>query len=147
MGSLIQNSSGTQYLLSNNHVLARSDQGHVGDIIVQPGLIDNNCTPFGEGSGTTEVGALAGWVPLNTSLTNVDAAIAQVDAEMVNTNGNILELGARQSNGTLAAAPPGISSSSGKGETAAVGMTVAKSGRTTGLTCGGVSAVSPGCNG
>ena len=37
LGSLIQNSSGTQYLLSNNHVLARSDQGHVGDIIVQPG--------------------------------------------------------------------------------------------------------------
>ena len=142
LGSLIQNSSGTQYLLSNNHVLARSDQGHVGDIIVQPGLIDNNCTPFGEGSGTAEVGALGGWVPLNTSSTNVDAAIDQVDAGTVNTSGNILELGLRQSNGTLAAAPPGISSTAGKGETASVGMTVAKSGRTTGLTCGSVSTVS-----
>lgn len=141
LGSLIQNSSGTQYLLSNNHVLARSDQGHVGDIIVQPGLIDNNCTPF-PGSGTTEVGALIGWIPLNTSSTNADAAIAQVDSGTVNTSGNILELGARQSNGTLAAAPPGISSTAGKGEAASVGMTVAKSGRTTGLTCGSVSTVS-----
>ncbi len=49
LGSLIQNSTGTQYLLSANHVLARSDQASVGEMIVQPGLIDNNCTPNGEG--------------------------------------------------------------------------------------------------
>jgi hypothetical protein len=41
----------------------------------------------------------------------------------------------------LAAAPPGISSTGGRGETATLDMTVAKSGRTTGLTCGGISAV------
>ena len=49
LGSLIQNASGTQYLLSNNHVLARSDQASMGDTIVQPGLIDDNCTPYGAG--------------------------------------------------------------------------------------------------
>ena len=44
LGSLIQNSSGTQYLLSCNHVLARSDQARRGRrSIIQPGLIDNNC--------------------------------------------------------------------------------------------------------
>jgi hypothetical protein len=43
-----QNSSGAQYLLSNNHVLARSDQASVGESIVQPGLIDDNCTPYGQ---------------------------------------------------------------------------------------------------
>ena len=48
LGSLIQTSSGTQYLLSNNHVLARSDQASVGETIVQPGLIDDNCTPYGQ---------------------------------------------------------------------------------------------------
>ena len=116
LGSLIQNSSGTQYLLSCNHVLARSDQASTGEMIIQPGLIDNNCTPNGEGSGTTPVGVLTAWLPLSSSSTNVDAAIAQVDSGAVNTSGEIQELGALQGNGTLAAAPPGISSTGGKGE-------------------------------
>jgi hypothetical protein len=141
LGSLIENSSGTQYLLSNNHVLARSDQASVGETIIQPGLIDNNCTPYGEGSGTTPVATLMGWLKLSSSATNADAAIAAVDAGAVNTAGNILELGARQGNGRLAAAPPGISSTGGKGETGALNMSVAKSGRTTGLTCASISAL------
>ena len=116
LGSLIQDSSDRQYLLSNNHVLARSDQASVGDAIIQPGLIDNNCTPYGDGAGTTPVGTLTGWLPLSSSATNADAAIAQVNSGAVNTAGSILELGTRQADGTLAAAPPGISSTGGKGE-------------------------------
>jgi hypothetical protein len=141
LGSLIQNSSGTQYLLSCNHVLARSDQASVGEMIVQPGLIDNNCTPYGDGTGTTPVGVLAAWLPLSSNSTNVDAAIAQVDSGAVNTSGEILELGTLQGNGTLAAAPPGISSTGGKGEWGALNLVVAKSGRTTGLTCASISAL------
>jgi hypothetical protein len=141
LGSLIQNSSGRQYLLSCNHVFARSDQASVGEMIVQPGLIDNNCTPNGDGSGTTPVGILTAWLPLSSNSTNVDAAIAQVDAESVNSNGEILELGALQPNGTLAAAPPGISSTGGKGESGSLNLVVAKSGRTTGLTCASISAL------
>jgi len=141
LGSLVQDSSGRQYLLSNNHVLARSDQAAVGDTIVQPGLIDNNCTPYGDGPGTTPVGSLTGWLPLSASATNADAAIAQVAGGAVDPSGSILELGARQADGTLAAAPPGTSSTSGKGETATVGLMVAKSGRTTGLTCAAISAL------
>ncbi|MFP5206627.1 MAG: hypothetical protein ACLGSH_14835, partial [Acidobacteriota bacterium] len=108
--------------------------------IVQPGLIEDNCTPY-PGGALTAVGTLTGWAPIKSSATNVDAAIAAVNPGTVNTNGAILELGSLQ-NGTLAAAPPGISSTGGKGEAATVNMTVAKSGRTTGLTCAGVSAVS-----
>jgi hypothetical protein len=141
LGSLIQNSSGRQYLLSCNHVFARSDQASVGESIVQPGLIDNNCVPNGDGPGTMPVGILTAWLPLNSSSTNADAAIAQVNAEAVNPNGEILELGALQSNGTLAAAPPGISSTGGKGEPGSLNLTVAKSGRTTGLTCANIAAV------
>jgi hypothetical protein len=141
LGSLIQDNSNHQYLLSNNHVLARSDHASVGDTIVQPGLIDNNCTPFGDGPGTTPIASLTGWLALSSSATNADAAIAQVNSNAVNTNGNILEFGARQSDGTLAAAPPGVSSTGGKGETASLALTVAKSGRTTGLTCASVSAL------
>jgi hypothetical protein len=143
LGSLIQNSSGAQFLLSNNHVLARSDQASVGETIVQPGLIDDNCTPFGQaGAANTAVGALTGFLSLKSASTNADAAIAAVNAGAVNTGGSILELGALQPNGTLAAAPPGTSSSGGKGESATLNMSVAKSGRTTGLTCASVSALS-----
>jgi len=143
LGSLIQNtSSGAQYILSCNHVLARSDQAAAGETIVQPGLIDDNCTPYGQaGAATTPVGVLTGFVKLNSTSTNVDAAIAAVNSGAVSAAGNILELGPRQSNGTLAAAPPGTSSTGGKGETGTLAMSVAKSGRTTGLTCAAISAV------
>jgi hypothetical protein len=141
LGALIQDAAGKQFVLSNNHVLARSDHASVGDTIVQPGLIDNNCTPNGDGPGTIPVATLTGWLPLKSSQTNADAAIAQVASRTVDSAGSILELGARQSDGTLAAAPLGISSSNGKGESASLSMKVAKSGRTTGLTCASVSAV------
>jgi hypothetical protein len=142
LGSLIKNSSGTQYILSNNHVLARSDQATVGDTIVQPALIDDNCDPFGHtGAAISAVGTLTGFLSLKSTSTNADAAIAAVNSGAIDPSGAILELGALQG-GALAAAPPGISSSNGKGENAALNMTVAKSGRTTGLTCATVSAVS-----
>lgn len=139
LGSLIQNSGGTQYLLSNNHVLARSDQAAAGEPIIQPGLIDDNCAPFNDGGTETPVGVLTGFLPLKTNSTNADAAIAQVNSGAVSANGSILELGARQSNGTLAAAPPGVSSTGGKGEAGSINMSVAKSGRTTGLTCASIT--------
>lgn len=141
LGALVQDASSRQYLLSNNHVLARSDRASVGDTIVQPGLIDNNCNPNGDGAGTVPVAALTAWLPLRSAQTNVDAAIAQVASHTVDPGGSILELGLRQPDGSLAAAPPGISSTSGKGENATLQLRVAKSGRTTGLTCGRVTAL------
>jgi hypothetical protein len=141
LGSLVQDSNGHQYLLSNNHVLARSDQAAIGDSIIQPGLIDNNCVPYGDGPGTTPVASLTGWLALSSSATNADAAIAQVSAGAVDATGSILEMGTRLADGTLGSAPPGISSTNGKGETVGLGMTVSKSGRTTGLTCAAVSAI------
>lgn len=141
LGALLQNGNGQQYLLSNNHVLARSDHAAAGEAIVQPGLIDNNCTPNGDGPGTVPVASLTAWLPLHSPQTNVDAAIAQVASHTVDPTGAILELGTRQADGTLSAAPPGISSTGGKGEAAMLQMRVAKSGRTTGLTCGGISAI------
>ena len=141
LGALVEDNSGRQYVLSNDHVLAKSDHAAIGDAIVQPGLIDNNCTPNGDGPGTVPIAALSEWLPLKSSATNVDAAIAQVGSRTVDNGGAILELGGRQADGTLAAAPPGTSSTDGRGEQASLQMRVAKSGRTTGLTCGGVTAV------
>ncbi len=34
----------------------RATTASVGDAIVQPGLIDNNCTPNGDGAGTSSGG-------------------------------------------------------------------------------------------
>ena len=141
LGALIQNSSNTQYILSCNHVLARSDQASAGETIIQPGLIDNNCTPNGDGPGTTPVGVLTAWLPLSASTTNADAAIAAVNSGAVSSTGAIMELGLPGAGGVLAAAPPGVSSTNGIGESGSIGMTVAKSGRTTGLTCASISAV------
>jgi hypothetical protein len=141
LGALVEDASKRQYLLSNNHVLARSDHAGMGDAIVQPGLIDNNCSPLADSAGVQPVAALAGWLPLHSRLTNADAAIAQLTSRAIDSSGKILELGGKQGDGTLAAAPPGITSTGGKGETGTLDLTVAKSGRTTGLTCGGISAV------
>jgi hypothetical protein len=141
LGALVEDLSGNSYVLSNNHVLARSDRSIPGEIVIQPGLIDNGCTPYGVGPGTTPVATLLRYPALGSATTNVDAAIARVVPGTVDLKGNILELGSRQADGTLAAGAPGVSSTSGKGEAAALGMMVAKSGRTTGLTCAAVSAV------
>ena len=141
LGALIEDSGGRQYLLGNNHVLARSDQAGVGDVIVQPGLIDNNCSPLGDSATIMPVASLTAWLPLGSPATNADAAIAQVASRTVDPAGRILELGPKRPDGTLAAAAPGISSTAGKGELSWLSQQVAKSGRTTGLTCGSVSAL------
>ncbi len=43
LGALVQDSSGNLYILSNNHVLAKTNAGQFGDPIIQPGLIDRGC--------------------------------------------------------------------------------------------------------
>ncbi len=141
LGALVQDQSGQKYILSNNHVLAESDQGHIGDAIVQPGTIDDACLPLSEpGAKVRPVAALKASVPLDAPTTNVDAALASVAPGAVDASGAILELGAPVG-GMLAAAPP--TAGSGEVLTAAnlSGLEVVKSGRTTGLTCSTVNSV------
>lgn len=141
LGALVQDQQGNQYILSNNHVLAESDQGHVGDIIDQPGLIDGACTPLNRpGSVVDPVGTLKYVVPLASRQTNVDAALALAAPGAIDPSGAILGLGTPGADGQLSAAPP----MAGAGErlnASNLGMEVAKSGRTTGLTCSNVDAV------
>lgn len=140
LGALVEDSQHRRYLLSNNHLLARSDHATAGDKIVQPGLIDNNCTPFSATSSTAApVAQLTAWLPLSVSSTNADAALALLTSN--SPDGSILELGPRQPDGSLAAAPPGVSSTGGLGQNPALLQSVVKSGRTTGLTCGSVTAL------
>ena len=137
LGSLVTR-GGVQYILSDNHILARSDGATVGDAIIQPGLIDTaTCTT----AGTTTVANLSQFSNLQaTPSQNVDAAIAQVIAGKVDPTGNIIYLGATtDANGVPVPGAPqagtGIPASS-----VAVGRPVAKSGRSTGLTCSTIEA-------
>jgi hypothetical protein len=150
LGALVKDQASNLYILSNNHVLADSDHGTVGQVITQPGLVDTGCTQLAQGvSGIIQVGQLTYWVPLlyppsvpNPPVTNVDAALAGTTASSVDASGSIIALGAGGggSNQIAAAAPAG-----GTGEvlTAANLNTihVAKSGRTTGLTCSTVDTI------
>ncbi len=141
LGALVEDEQKNPYILSNNHVLAESDQAHAGDTIDQPGLIDGACTPLTRpGSPLHPLATLKYFVPLASSQTNVDAALAAAAPGAVNLSGSILQLGAPGHDQTLSPAPP----MAGSGETltaANLGMDVAKSGRTTGLTCSSIEAV------
>lgn len=136
LGALVRDGSGALYILSNNHVLAESDQAHSGDSIVQPALIDSDCNP----EAGQPVGTLRYAVPLDAPDTNVDAAVA-VAGPAVDPSGSILELGPEQG-GSLLPAPP----AAGVGEPLIAAVLdqlhgVVKSGRTTGLTCSSINAV------
>ncbi len=125
LSSLVQDAGGTQYILSNNHVLARSNQAQIGEAINQPGQIDQNCGQSGEVANLSDFIQIKfkkrGSAPPN----KVDAAIAQIIEGQVRTDGAILDVGVLSGN-TVAAF---------------IGQTVQKSGRTTGHTFGTVVAV------
>jgi hypothetical protein len=141
LGALVQDQQGTQFILSNNHVLAESDQGHIGDTIDQPGLIDGACTPLNRpGSVVNPVATLKYIVPLASRQTNVDAALALAAPGAIDPSGAILGLGTPGASGELSAAPP-MAGAGEKLTAANLGMDVAKSGRTTGLTCSNIDAV------
>jgi hypothetical protein len=118
LGAVVQ-IGGQQYILSNWHVLEddlvpgkNNAVAQTGDAVLQPGLTDVNCNA---GNATTVATLeVRNALPNN----NVDCAIAKVNAGAVRTDGAILEVGT-------------ISSQT---VSAAIGQSVKKSGRTTGVT-------------
>ncbi len=136
-----EDSQKNEYILSNNHVLAESDQGHVGDTIDQPGLIDGACTPLNRpGSTLRPIGTLRSFVPLASQQTNVDAALAAVAPGAVDPRGSILGLGTPQQGRRSALLRRWLAAAK-RSPPRNLGMNVAKSGRTTGLTCSSIDAV------
>ncbi len=125
LGALVQKDS-VQYILSNNHVLARTNFGTEGEQIIQPGLVDQTPACFRDPGDVVAV--LSDFEPILFTFgsTNViDAAIAQVLPGTVVSSGEILDVG------TISNTPA----------TATLGMAVQKSARTTGLTTGTVTAI------
>jgi hypothetical protein len=115
LGSLVTDGA-RQFILSNNHILGRSDAASAGEDISQPGLIDSNCNI------STVVADFTTAVPLGQ---NVDAGIAELRLGGMNPTGQIEDIGVPSS--TIASP--------------SVGMAVQKSGRTTGLTNGTISSI------
>ena len=115
LGALVE-ANNVKYILSNNHVLARGDQAAPGEDVSQPGLIDNSCQPGTIVADFTAAPALG---------SNVDAAIAQLRTGTMDATGFIEDIGAPSS--TIV--------------NPSVGLSVAKSGRTTGFTTGTISSI------
>ncbi|MFB3828877.1 MAG: hypothetical protein ACE15B_19075 [Bryobacteraceae bacterium] len=115
LGALVV-AGGTPYILSNNHVLARSDQAAVGEDISQPGMIDSGCRPadlVADFSVAPKLGS------------NVDAALALLRPGTMDATGFIEDIGVPAATVRLPA----------------IGLPVAKSGRTTGFTTGTISSI------
>jgi hypothetical protein len=135
LGALVSR-GGNLYILSNNHVLALSDTGtaggpSVGDPITQPGLIDNNCAV------PPTVATLSQFFNMETGSTpKIDAALALINNGAVDTAGTILQL-----SGTASNPPTDGPPRAGTGVAPTIGRTVAKSGRSTGLTCSSIFSI------
>jgi Peptidase family S64 len=122
LGALVRDTDNTLYILSNNHVLGLSGQANPGDDVSQPGLIDNNC----------QIPPIVADFTVAPQLgpSNVDAAIAQLRSGAMDASGEIEDIGVPSS---VVASP-------------AVGLSVAKSGRTTGFTTGTISSINATVN-
>src|SRR6266849_6513770 len=125
LGSLVKDASGNQYILSNNHVLARSNAAMAGETIMQRGYVDT--VPVCSKNGTINVANLSKFVKLNFTGGNnvVDAAVARVISGQVSPTGSILQIG------TVSATTVNPS----------LGLAVEKSGRTTSKTTGKIGSI------
>ncbi|HZS28244.1 MAG TPA: hypothetical protein VFB76_13525 [Candidatus Angelobacter sp.] len=134
LGSL-WNFNGAQYILSNSHILARSGQGIAGEAINQPGA----AACFSSPNAVANLSFQSALQPTPTSNgiaeSNVDAALALIVPGAVDPSGAILNLGVPGTT-SIASAPPSATL-----ELPSLKMSVAKTGRTTGLTCSTLAAI------
>ena len=122
LGCLVEK-EGNHYILSNNHVLADSNNACPGDRVIQPGGIDGGTSP------THDIATLHPYKAIDFSgeANDIDAAIAHVgDATQTLVRSEIIDLGTPSS--TVGAA--------------SLGQVVRKSGRTTEHTRGVVEDIS-----
>lgn len=126
LGALVQDRFGRFYILSNNHVLARTNLGIPGEYIIQPGLIDQD--PVCYADTFDKVAILSKFIPINfqkKSTNLVDAAIAFIEEGKVDPQGRIRDIGQI---GRCIVEP-------------VLNLPVKKRGRTTGLTFGYISGI------
>ena len=74
---VIDNTDGSQCILSNNHVMARQNAAALGEMIVQPGLFDAGNSP------ADDIAFLKRFVMIGATGNTVDGAIAQMQRSAV----------------------------------------------------------------
>lgn len=149
LGSLISR-GGNLFILSNNHVLDESDNGTNGQLINQPGptlcfapnkTVGNLVAPapsIRPTAGSDPVGCKGSTAPVcGAAPSNVDAAIAAPTVGEVDTTGSILDFGTAGPT-SIGDLPPSATPFQGL---PVGGQPVAKSGRTSGLTCSTVQSI------
>jgi hypothetical protein len=126
LGSLVGDMSNTQFILSNNHVLADTNKAKQGELIVQPGLVDTG-PPACQKIPSDAVATFSRTVKIKfgSAKNMVDAAIAAVNSGDVSAD--ILNIGPIA--GSVVTTPT-------------VGLGVQKMGRSTCLTMATISVVS-----
>lgn len=131
LGALLTDDT-DDYVLSNNHVLARVNDAAIGEATIHPSTLDQVCTLATYNDPTyydnDVVAVLSAFVPISFTtgtVNRVDAGAAVVVNGAVNSSGSILDIGV-----------PDFEPAA-----ATVDMKVTKSGRTTGRTSGKVVAV------
>ena len=134
IGGRVVDASGAIYVLSNNHVLANSNDAGVGDPELQPGPFDGGTAP------ADQIGTLAAFKPINFSggANTIDAAIAVSSADML-SNATPADEGYGLPNSAI------YGDANGDGvfdnESALLGLAVQKYGRTTKATHGQITGI------
>ena len=134
IGGRVVDGAGALYVLSNNHVLANSNNASIGDPALQPGPYDGGTAP------ADQIGTLAAFNTIDFSggLNTIDAAIALSDATQL---GNATPTD--DGYGTPSGAIYGDANNDGvfDDKTALLGLNVQKYGRTTKLTHGQITGI------
>lgn len=148
----------TRYILSNNHVLANSNDANIGDAVIQPGSYDGGSYP------NDHIADLSAFVPINFIEVPSECPIANVAASLI--NGVLKIMGRRtqikiikqaEKNLVDAAIATPLQNENVNNEimdigtikgveSAILGMKIQKSGRTTGLTQGEILQVNVSVN-
>ncbi len=131
IGALVANGAGSRFVLSNNHVLANSNDASLGDPMLQPG-------PYDGGTLSDQIGTLFAFRPIDFSGGNnsFDAAIA-LTTNVTNSTP------ADDGYGTPNSAIWGDANGDGlfDNKSALLNLNVQKYGRTTGLTHGHITGI------
>jgi PKD repeat protein len=138
IGGVVVKGSGETFILSNNHVLANSNDASIGDPILQPGPFDGGTDP------SDQIGMLADFEPIDFSsgaVNLMDAAIAEVSASDVDPSTPSDGFGVINSQQF-------VLDGDGDGfvDSGVLGLSVQKYGRTTLLTTGQVTEINVTAN-
>ena len=133
IGARVVDASGNVYILSNNHVLANSNDASIGDAIYQPG-------PYDGGTAADQIATLYAFKPIDFS-----GAANTFDAAIARSNASDLGFASPTDDGYGAPAAQIYGDANNDGAfdnvSALLGLPVQKYGRTTKLTHGQITGV------